>query len=43
MVIAETYIDIFWDIAEQGIKLVVPILAIWLIMKLIKSLILRRG
>lgn len=43
MVIAETYIDTFWNIAEQGIKLVVPILAIWLIMKLIRSLILRRG
>lgn len=43
MNILTTYTTTFWNIAEEGVKLVVPVVAIWLIMKLIRSLILRRG
>lgn len=40
MDIVDTYIDTFWAIAEQGIKIVVPVIAIWLIFKMIRNLVL---
>lgn len=39
--ILETYIDTFWAIATEGVKLVVPIIGVWLIMKLIRHLVIR--
>lgn len=42
MDILTTYTTIFWEVAEQGVKLVVPVVSIWLIMKLIRSLVLGR-
>lgn len=42
MDILTTYTTIFWNISEQGVKLVVPIVSIWLIMKLIRSSVLGR-
>lgn len=40
MDIVDTYIDTFWAIATQGIKIVVPVIAIWLIFKMIRNLVL---
>lgn len=40
MDILDAYLDTFWAIATEGVKIIVPIIAIWLIFKMIRNLIL---
>lgn len=40
MQITETFIQAFWIVAEQSVKIVVPVICIWLIFKMIRNLIL---
>lgn len=40
MEIADVFIDTFWVVATQSVKIVVPVIAIWLIFKMIRNLVL---
>lgn len=40
MEIIDLFEETWWDVATQGVKLIVPIISIWLIFKMIRHLIL---
>lgn len=40
MQITDTFIQAFWIVAESSVKIVIPVLSIWLIFKMIKSTVL---
>lgn len=40
MDITEAFIDTFWAVGTEGVKIVVPVVSIWLTFKLFRSLVL---